>query len=213
MRRVALSLAGLALLVAAPLQDAGARKRGKSACQRLKAKHTDRSPNRRLVVAVRGDWDAGDVSACVLPRGKVRRAVRWDDGLGRASGALVGTRGLFVLVAEWWSDQYGGVSEVLRRVDVRTGRRTALTGYGCMLDYSRPACPDGTTFGEVVIAATGAGAVESTDFATGLTTLWSFDAAGKLAPLDEGPVDDLRLAGGELAWTRAGAERRAPLPD
>ncbi len=43
----------------------------------------DRSPDRRLVLVVRGDGDEGRIYACVLPRGKVRKPAGWDDGLGR----------------------------------------------------------------------------------------------------------------------------------
>jgi len=120
---------------------------------------------------------------------------------------VVRTKGTFVLVADRWSDQYGGNEERLRRVDVRTGRRVAFTGYGC-----QGPCLTGTTYDDVVLAATGAGAVEVTDFATGETMLRGFAPGGAVVTLDDGPVEGLRIDGAELVWTRDGGERRAPLP-
>ena len=202
----------LAVVAATPLATADAKPRKKSACQKLAAKHRDRSPHPRLVLAVRGDSDVGDIAACVLPRGRVRRLARWDDGLGRAGGGIVATRGYHVLISESWGDQYGGTSETLRHVDARTRRSTTIAGYGCQLHYSQPACPEGTTYGKLVLHRSGAGAIELTDLATGATSLESFDPRGALARLDAGPVDALRIEVAEIVWVRAGLERRAPLP-
>lgn len=202
----------LALLAAAPVPDALAEKPRRSACQKLAANYKDRSPHRKLVLVERGDSDYGSIAACVLPRGKVRRLARWEDGLGRDSAEIVRTKGYFVLVATAWRDQYGGTSRELSRTDARTGRRVQLTAYGCMIEYGQPGCPDGTNYGKVVLAASGAGAIELTDFAAGTTTLESFDVAGNFARLDDAPVDSLRIQAREIVWTRGGVERRAPLP-
>jgi hypothetical protein len=184
----------------------------RTACQRLNAHHRDLSPHRRLVLVSRGDSEVGNISTCVLPRGKVRRLAAWDDGLGRASVDVVGTKGYFVLIDDAWSDQYGGTSRTLLRVNARTRRRATLASYGCQVDFGHPACSDGTAYGKVVLAPSGAGALELTHLDTGVRTLESFDPAGTSAVLDEGPVDTLSIDGDEIVWTRAGTERRAPLP-
>lgn len=202
----------LVLLAAVPLTAADAKPRKRSTCQRINAVHEDLSPNRRLVLAERGSFEFGSLSACLLPRGKVRRLITWDDGLGRAGGEMEATKGYYVLASESWNDQYGGTSLALYHFDARTGKRVTLAGYGCQVDYSRPSCPDGTSYGQMVLARTGAGAVEISDLATSTTTLQSFAPDGTLARLDDGPVSDLRLENGEIVWTRDGTEQRAPLP-
>ena len=184
-----------------------------SACQRLQAHHKDRSPNRRLVLVYRGNNASGSISACVLPRGKVHRLASWDDDLERDSYSIAATKGLFVLIGYGHSDQYGGRASSLARYDGRTGNEVTLAGYGCQIEgYMQTSCPDGTSYGKYVLAASGAGALERTDLATQITTLQSFGPAGALAKLDDGPVDSLALDGTEIVWTRAGAEHRAPLP-
>jgi hypothetical protein len=45
------------------------------------------------VLVTRGDSDVGTIYGCVLPRGKVRRLGRWDDGLGRDGYAVSATAG------------------------------------------------------------------------------------------------------------------------
>lgn len=210
MRRLALLL--LALVAAVP-PAVDAKQRKRSACQRLQHAREDLSPHKRLVLAERGSFEYGSLSACVLPRGRIRALVEWDDGLGRAGGELEATKGYWVLASESWNDQYGGTSLALRRFDARTGKSVTLAAYGCQRNPgpSSP-CADGTSFGQLVLARTGAGAMELSDFATGLTTLRSFAPDGTLAQLDDGPVSDLRLERGEIVWTRDGSERRAPLP-
>ena len=107
----------------------------RSTCQKLARGRTDLARSSRLVVVVRGSDETGRISGCVLPRGKVRTLASWDDGLSRDWSSIVRVAGTFVLVEDGHGDQYGGVSRALRRVDVRTGRRLTLSGYGCVVGY------------------------------------------------------------------------------
>lgn len=184
----------------------------RSACQRLDANHRDLSPHKRLVLVERGDPDFGDISSCLLPRGRVRKLASWDDGLGRATVELVATRGLFVVIRDAWADQYGGVSEWLGRVSARTGASDRLAGYGCFTEFYNVPCTEGTSWDDVALAATGAGAVELTHLETGAAELQAFAPDGAVTHLDDGPVDDLHVSGADIVWTRDGTERRAPLP-
>ena len=93
---------------------------------------------------MRGDDETGRISACVLPRGKVRTLASWDDGLQRDWANVTATAGLWVLVEEGHGDQYGGVSRSLTRHHVRSGRRLHLSGYGCQIGWDAQTCPDGT---------------------------------------------------------------------
>jgi hypothetical protein len=182
-----------------------------SACQRLAAHNRDASPDRRLVLVTRGDSESGRIYGCVLPRGKVRRLASWDDGLGRDSYFVVATAGTWVLVANAYGDQYGNVSRSLARIDVRSGRSVTLTGFGCSTSFGQ-SCATGTDFGRAVVARNGAGALELTDLADGRRSLQAFDSIGRLARLDDAPVQALAVRGQEVVWTREGVEHRAPLP-
>jgi hypothetical protein len=195
----------------APAAHAAKSKPRQTACQRLKANNHDESRDRRLVLVTRGDDEFGTIYACVLPRGKVRRLARWDDGLGRDGYAVRATAGSWVLVANSYGDQYGGVSASLTRFDVRSGRSVTLASYGCNVNFDGP-CASGTSYGKVVLGPTGAGAIELTDLATRAASLQAFGPAGRLARLDDGPVQTLALTASEIVWTRDGLERRAPLP-
>lgn len=209
-RAVLVLLATLA--IAAPTTRATMRGPTPTTCQRLKAHNRDQSPNHKLVLVRRGSDEVGNIAACLLPRGRVRRLASWDDDLDRDRYSIGATSGLYVLIAHDYGDQYRGVSSSLTRFDARSGRGVRLASYGCQEDYGQTSCPDGTSYGKFVLAASGAGALELTDLLSGLTTLQSFDSAGALARLDDGPVDALSLSGGEIVWTRAGVEHRAPLP-
>jgi hypothetical protein len=202
----------LAFAIVVPSVPAATAKRPATPCAKLAKRYKDRSRDRKLVLVVRGDDETGNISGCILPRGKVRILASWDDGLARDAARIFATAGTSVLVEESHGDQYGGTSRALTRVEVRGGRRLALAGYGCQLDFSRPACDSGTSFGDVAMAATGAGAIELTDLATGRTTLRAFSPAGTFATLAEGPVDGLRIQGTQLLWTQAGIQQSAPLP-
>ncbi len=184
----------------------------RSACRQLAAHHKDLARSPRLVTVVRGGDETGRISACVLPRGKVRTLASWDDGLSRDWAGVVRTAGTWVLVEEGHGDQYGGVSRSLVRHDVRSGRRLGLAGYGCQIFYDSRGCPDGTNFGSVVLATTGAGAYERSDLATATTTLQAFSPAGVFTQLADGPVEALHLAGPQIAWRQGGVDFAAPLP-
>ena len=106
--------------------------------------------DRRLVLVTRGDDEFGTIYGCVLPRGKVRRLARWDDGLGRDHYSVAGTAGPWVLVANGYGDQYGGVSASLERFDVRSGRSLTLSSYGCNVNFDGP-CATGTSFGDFAL--------------------------------------------------------------
>lgn len=101
-------------------------KKPASACQKLAKRYKDQARDRKLVLVVRGSDETGRISACVLPRGKVRTLASWDDGLARDGAAIVTTAGTWVVVEDTHGDQYGGVSRALTRVDVRSGRRLLL---------------------------------------------------------------------------------------
>jgi hypothetical protein len=186
-------------------------KKQPTACQKLAKRYKDRSPDRKLVLVERGSDETGRISACVLPRGKVRTLTSWDDGLARDAAAIVATAGTWVVVEDTHGDQYGGVSRAVTRVDVRGGRRLLLSSYGCLLDFSQPSCPDGTNAGKLAIAPSGAGAYEVSDFASHATTLRGFSPQGIFATLADGPVEALRVTTTQVFWTQAGVEHQAPL--
>ena len=210
---LALCMLAGAVAVAAPATAIAARAKPRlSDCQKL-AERKDLAKDRKLVVVVRGNDETGRISACVLPRGKIRTLSSWDDGLSRDWANVVGTAGLYVLVEDGHGDQYGGASRALTRVHVRSGKRLALSGWGCQLGYGLPPhCDTGSDYGEVAMAATGAGAYEVTSYETGLTTLQAFDAAGTFSKLADGAVDGLRVTPTEVQWTQNGAAFSAPLP-
>ena len=205
-------LIALALIVAGVPAATAAKKRPATACEKLAKRYKDRSPDRRLVLVVRGDDETGRISSCILPRGKVRTLASWDDGLSRDGAGIFATVGWWVIVEETHNDQYGGTSRTLTRVDAQGGRRLVLSAYGCQLDYTRPACDSGTNAGEVVMAASGAGALELSDYATHTTSLVAFSPRGAFAKLADGAVDALRIAGAQIVWSQAGVEHTAPLP-
>jgi hypothetical protein len=198
---------GLSAATAAPTK-----KPPRTACQKLAKSHKDLARSPKLVTAVLGDAETGRIAACVLPRGKVRRLASWDDGLQRDWASVLKTAGTWVLVEEGHGDQYGGVSRSLTRHDVRTGRRLSLAGYGCQIGFADRGCPDGTNFGAVVLASSGAGAYELSDLATQTTRLEAFSPGGLFTRLADGPVEGLRLAGTQIHWTQAGVPNAAPLP-
>jgi len=210
------ALLGLGLVVgpAVGAAPAAGAKKPRSACQKLATRYKDVARAARLVTVVRGDDETGRISACVLPRGKVRTLAAWDDGLSRDWAHVVTTAGTWVLVEEGHGDQYGGVSRSLTRYDVRSGRRLGLAGYGCQVGWGGPSsCPDGTNFGAVVMASSGAGAYELSDLATTTTTLQAFNSRGVLTKLADGPVEALRVTRTQIAWVQGGAAHAAPLPD
>lgn len=211
LRTATAALLALALVAVGVPAVAAAKRAPRSACQQLAKRYKDRSRDRKLVLVVRGDDETGRISACVLPRGQVRTLASWDDGLSRDSSRIVATAGLWVLVEDAHSDQYGGTSRALTRVDVRGGRRLALASYGCQLDYSRPSCPDGTSFGKTGIAPNGAGAYEVTDLATATTTLRGFSPKGVFATFATGAVEALRVTSSQVEWSQAGVQHAAPL--
>jgi hypothetical protein len=213
-----LALAGLlgVTLAATGAAPAVAAKPPRSACQKLAESHKDLARSAKLVTAVRGDAETGRISACVLPRGRIRTLASWDDGLSRDWAYVIVTAGTWVLVEEGHGDQYGGVSRALTRHDVRSGRALSLSGYGCQIGFGGPpgatGCPDGTNYGKVRLTATGAGAYELSDLATATTSLQAFSPSGALTKLAEGAVDKLRATRTQVVWTQGGAEHRAPLP-
>jgi len=206
-RAVAVCVLGLAVACWGP-SVASAKKPASraSACQKLGKRFKDVAASRSLVAVVRGNDDTGRISACVLPRGKVRTLASWlssSDG-----GRVVDSAGTWVLVQQSHGDQYyaGGS---LTRVDVRRGSTLRLTGYEWPLGSD---CPTGTNFGEAAIAPSGAGAVEMIETKCGATTLQAFDTAGALTKLADGAVDALRVNGTRIDWTQGGGSSTAPLP-
>ena len=210
------AICGLGLAVAgggAPAAATAApKKKPRTACQNLAKRYKDVAPAAKLVTVVRGDDETGRISACVLPRGKVRTLASWDDGLSRDWAHVVGSVGTWVLVEEGHGDQYGAISNSLARSDVRSGKRLSLSGYGCQVGFDARGCPDGTSFGHVAMAASGAGAYEVTDLATETTTLQAFDPAGVFTKLADGPVEALHVTRTQIHWTQGGAPYTAPLP-
>lgn len=186
----------------------------RSACQKFAKSHKDVARSAKLVTAVAGGEETGRIVACVLPRGRLRTLTSWDDGLARDWASVVTTAGTWVLVEDGHGDQYGGTSRSLTRHDVRSGRRLSLSGYGCQVGWGEPSsCQEGTSYGDVGVIATGAGAVELTDLATATTTLQAFSPAGVLMKLADGPVEALRMERPHAVWMQGGVEHRAPLPE
>jgi hypothetical protein len=213
MRLATVCLLTLALLAVGPqAAPAATAKRPPSACQKLVKRGKDRAPSRRLVVVMTGDDETGRISGCLLPRGKVRTLASWDDGLSRDWSSIVLIAGTFVIVEDGHGDQYGGVSRDLRRVDVRSGKRLALSGYGCQIDYAARACSSGTNAGEIGMTSSGAGAYELTDLATQTTSLQAFTPAGRFTKLTDGAVDDLRVTSAQITWTQYGLVFGSPTP-
>jgi len=206
-------LLGLALVLAPPSVAATTKAKSRASdCQKLHKRFQDVAPSRSLVTVVRGNDETGRISACVLPRGKVRTLASWDDGLVRDWASVVDTAGTWVLVDEGHGDQYGGVSRSLTRIDVRRGKSLRLSGYGCQLAPGLPRCPDGTNYGEAGIAPSGAGAYELTDYVSGVTTLQAFNAVGAFTKLADGAIDALRVTSMQSRWTQAGIGHTAALP-
>ena len=214
MRAATACLLAAALLACGPAAAAPAAtsKKRLSSCQKLAKRGTDRARSRRLVVVETGDDETGRISGCLLPRGKVRTLASWDDGLSRDWSSIVLIAGTYVLVEDSHGDQYGGTSRDLRRVDVRGGSRLSLAGYGCMLDYAMASCSSGTSFGDVGMTASGAGAIELADLATKTTSLQAFSPSGALTKLTDAPVDGLRVTSGQITWTQNGVVFGAPTP-
>jgi len=199
---------GLSAATAAP-----AKQKSRSACQKLATSHTDLARSAKLVTVVLGGDETGRISACVLPRGRLRTLASWDDGLSRDWASVVKTAGTWVLVEEGHGDQYGGTSRALTRHDVRSGRQLSLSSYGCQIDLgSGRSCPDGTSYDDVVLASSGIGAYEVTDLATATTTLEAFSPAGVFTKLADGPVEALRVTRTQVVWMQDAVEHRAPLP-
>jgi hypothetical protein len=213
MRLATVCLLALALAVCgAPVASAATAKRPPTACQKLAKRGRDRAPSHKLVVVVRGDDESGRISGCVYPRGKVRTLASWDDGLSRDRSNIVLIAGTFVIVEDRHGDQYGGISREVRRVDVRSGKRLALSSYGCIIDLEQHGCSSGTNAGDVAMTSSGAGAYELTDLATQTTSLQAFSPAGTFTKLTDFAVDDLRVASVQITWTVGGVVFGAPTP-
>jgi hypothetical protein len=211
-------LIGLVLVIAggAPAAAAAAaKKKPRTACQKLAASSKDRARSAQLVLVVRGAAaETGHISACVLPRGKVRTLASLTYRRSRDWAKVVATEGPWVLVEEVHNDQSGGRSRSLTRHDVRSGQRFTLSHYGCQRALDGPIrCPEGTDYGDIGLAASGSGAVERTDLATGLTTLWAFVSNEVFVKLADGAVDALRVTRSQVSWKQpGGVARTVPLP-
>jgi hypothetical protein len=205
----------LVLVVAggAPATAAAATKQSRTACQKLAASSKDRARSAKLVLVVRGGDETGRIRACVLPRGKVRTLASLDDRRSRDWAKVIATAGTWVLVEEVHNDLDGRRSRSLTRHDVRSGGRFTLSHYGCQRALRGPIrCPEGTDYGDVGLAPSGSGAIERTDLATGITTLWAFVTNEVFVRLTEGAVDTLRVTPSQVSWTQPGIARTVPLP-
>jgi hypothetical protein len=208
-------LLGLLVAGGAPAAAAAAAKKPppRSACQKLAAGAKDRARSAKLVLVVRGHDETGLIRACVLPRGKVRTLASLVARPGRDWAKVVATAGTWVLVEEVHNDLSGDRSRSLTRHDVRSGRRFSLSHYACRRALDGPIrCPEGTDYGHVGLAASGAGAIERTDLATGIPTLWAFGTDEVFVSLVEGAVEALRVTGSQVSWTQRGVTRTLPLP-
>lgn len=214
-RPAVICLLALVFVVAggAPAASAAAAKTPRSACQKLAASSDDRARSAKLVLVVRGNEDeTGRISACVLPRGKVRTLASLHYRPSRDWAKVVATTGTWVLVEEVRNDEDGGRSRSLTRHDVRSGGRFSLSRYGCQGAVAGPLrCPEGTDYGDVALAVSGSGAIERTDLATGLTQLWGFskEAFVWLAP---GAVEALRVVRSQVMWTQNGVAHTRSVP-
>jgi hypothetical protein len=176
-------------------------------CQKLHRRHKDIATSRTLVTVMRGDDQSGRISACVLPRGRVRTLASWRDSSAAAS--VLDTAGTWVLVEERFADSDdGGVGRSLTRVEVRHNRSKQLAGASC--HFSELPCRNGTDFGEAAIAPSGAGAFEQIDLNG--PSLQAFGATGVLTKLADGAVGALRVTRTQIRWTQAGARHAVALP-
>jgi hypothetical protein len=212
MRTATACFVALALVLCGPSGATAKKPRKTSACQKISKRYKDLATSRKLVTVVRGNDESGRVSACVLPRGKVRTLELWDDGLGRDSGGVATTAGTWVLSYSAHADQYGGVGRSLTRTNVRDGTTLSLAGYGCMAGPPGPLCPDGSDYDEAGLAPNGAGAVEVSDFAAGTTTLRAFDPRGAFFKLADGAVESLRVTSKQITWSQRGVGHAVPVP-
>lgn len=207
----------LVLVVAgggAPAAAGAAKQTPRTACQKLAASAKDRARSAKLVLVVRGDdAETGRISACVLPRGKVRTLASLTLRPARDWAKVIATAGTWVIVEEVHNDEDGRRSRSLTRHDVRSGRRLSLSRYGCQGTVLGPIrCPEGTDYGDVALAASGSGAIERTDLATGLTQVWAFTANDVFVWIAAGAVDALRVTRWQVSWKQKGVVRTVPLP-
>jgi len=216
LKRLAVTCGLLLVLVVAggaPAAAAAAKKPPRSACQKLAASSKDRARSAKLVLVVRGDdAETGSIRACVLPRGRVRTLASLVERPSRDWAKVVAMAGTWVLVEEVHNELSGGTSRSLTRHDVRSGGRFSLSHYGCRRAPDAPIrCPEGTDYGHVAVAASGSGAIERTDLATGLTQLWAFSTEAFLW-LAPGAVDTLRVTRSQIRWTQHGVAHTRQLP-
>lgn len=210
-------LLALVLVVAggAPAEAAAAaaKKTPRSACQKLAASSKDRARSAKLVLVVRGADETGRIRACVLPRGKVRTLALLKYRPARDWAKVVATAGTWVLVEQVRNGEDGRRSRSLTRHDVRSGARFSLSRYACQGALLGPIrCPEGTDYGDVALAASGSGAIERTDLATGFTQLWAFVSNEVFVWLAPGAVDRLRVTRSQVRYTQRGVARTTPLP-
>lgn len=219
MRVAAVCLVGVAvtLCCASPAVARHQKKKPRPACQTLQKRFKDIASSAKLVVVRRGNIQRGRISACVLPRGKVRTLASWEDYAG--GGSVLATAGTWVLVS------FGaGNGRSLTRIEVRHNKSRLLSLHGCPPygeDCERYG--DGMDHGKAGIARNGAGAVELKHYDVDLptdtpgfvrhpTTLHAFNPAGAFTTLSDGPVDALRVTSTQITWTLYGMNHAAPLP-
>jgi hypothetical protein len=214
MRALGICLLGLILACCGPSAAVAKNQKKLSKCQKLRKHHKDLATSRKLVAVVTGNDETGDISACVLPRGRIRTLASWDDGLDREFGALVDTAGTWALYDEGYNDQYGGEGRTLTRIDVRHNKRLLMSSYSCnTTNGPTDRCTEGTTYGLADITSNGAGAFELVDYAAGTTSLQAFDPAGAFTKLADGPVVSLHVSRMQISWAQAGSPHVVPLPE
>jgi hypothetical protein len=130
------------------------------------------------------------------------------------SFAFAGTKLAYV------EDQFGVDSGTLSIVVVDVARRRVLRTFGGVGGYVDAGIAGSSNVSDVVLSAKGSVAwiteTHGPPATPGLTVaVHAATATGAVRTLDEGPdieAGSLTLSGGMLGWSRAGVERRAPLP-
>jgi len=194
--------------------DAVAKKRKKSACQKLKGH--DFAPSRSLkLVAKRVNSSETDLKGCRLPRGKVHIfAIRLEGDTSSSDFTVHSVGGRWALVSARSDSQYASDSRVWV-FDIDSGRVLyTISRWSCQT--AEPNCdPAPPAVGKCVVTNIGKAALAFVD--QSMTTITGFGTSGKRKEFDSGPSDELpaaslRLNNGVATWMHSGQQRSHPLP-
>jgi hypothetical protein len=207
-----LGLLGSLLVAGFAAPADAAKKRKRTACERLAGR--DLAPARKLKVVKRTRGDEITVRACTLRGGRVRTLASFSPASEFDSGSIdvTATTDRFVLLAETYTERGSGHS--LARVDARSRKRTVIATSSC---DPMQFCT-GEAIDEVVLHPTGAVVAVIRGYPPCCTTPPPAVAArvvlvaadGTRTVLDEAPqLGSLGLEGDEVVWSRGGQPQRA----